>query len=265
MSVENLCKCGCGLPAKNLWRQGHNRSSVTAGSTAPPNPSGLCLCGCGSKTPIAPRTVHKLGIVGGEPQRYIPGHQRAVKYMREGPNPSGLCMCGCGAPAPIATLSNRSTGSVAGKPMRFIHNHHTRSASAYYLVEDRGYKTPCWIWQMSKDENGYGRKSAPYKGGYRSIGAHRAYYEEFKGPIPSGYDVDHLCFVPSCVNPDHLEAVTPLENERRRRYVMLSEDKIPTIKLLRSWGVPYGKIGAIFGVKATTICAICQGLNWKDL
>lgn len=30
-------------------------------------------------------------------------------------------------------------------------------------------------------------------------------------------EVDHLCFNPSCCNPDHLEAVTPQENKRRRR------------------------------------------------
>lgn len=39
------------------------------------------------------------------------------------------------------------------------------------------------------------------------------------GPIPEGYDVDHVCQVIACVrpHPDHLEAVTPLENQRRRR------------------------------------------------
>ena len=117
------------------------------------------------------------------------------------------------------------------------------------------------------------RKCAPSQGrpsgkvtvdgvGYQ---AHRYYYSQAKGKIPDGYHVDHLCFVPSCVNPDHLEAVTPIENERRRRFVMLSEEKIPTIKLLRSWGIPHGKIAALFGVKAAAICAVCQGLNWKDL
>lgn len=45
--------------------------------------------------------------------------------------------------------------------------------------------------------------------------AHRVSYELFVGPIPEGYDVDHLCGQPLCVRPSHLEAVTPSENRRR--------------------------------------------------
>jgi hypothetical protein len=47
--------------------------------------------------------------------------------------------------------------------------------------------------------------------------AHRWIYEQMVGPIPDGYEVDHVCKVGMCVNPDHLEAVTPEENQRRER------------------------------------------------
>jgi hypothetical protein len=47
--------------------------------------------------------------------------------------------------------------------------------------------------------------------------AHRWIYEQLIGPIPAGYEVDHVCKVGMCVNPDHLEAVEPAENQRRER------------------------------------------------
>lgn len=40
-----------------------------------PNPSGLCMCGCGAKTALAPHGDQRYGIIKGKPQRYLPGHQ----------------------------------------------------------------------------------------------------------------------------------------------------------------------------------------------
>jgi hypothetical protein len=45
--------------------------------------------------------------------------------------------------------------------------------------------------------------------------AHRVSYEIYKGAIPDGMQVDHLCRVRSCVNPDHLEAVPQATNLER--------------------------------------------------
>ncbi|QES45192.1 hypothetical protein DEJ49_33160 [Streptomyces venezuelae] len=45
--------------------------------------------------------------------------------------------------------------------------------------------------------------------------AHRVSHRLFVGPIPDGYDVDHLCCLPWCVNPLHLEAVPHSVNIRR--------------------------------------------------
>lgn len=39
-----------------------------------PNPSGLCMCGCGGKTPIARQSSTKKGWVKGKPTRFIYHH-----------------------------------------------------------------------------------------------------------------------------------------------------------------------------------------------
>lgn len=62
----------------------------------------------------------------------------------------------------------------------------------------------CWLWQLACKDTGYGVMS--FKG--RTRIAHRWSYEAFVGSIPEGLDLDHLCRVRNCVNPDHLEPVT---------------------------------------------------------
>jgi hypothetical protein len=76
-------------------------------------------------------------------------------------------------------------------------------------VEDRGYWTPCWIWQNYVSPKGYGICRSPDN---RTMRAHRLAYEAFVGPIPEGLTLDHLCRVRACCNPKHLEPVTALEN-----------------------------------------------------
>jgi hypothetical protein len=47
------------------------------------------------------------------------------------------------------------------------------------------------------------------------MNAHRHVYEQLRGPIPPGAVLDHTCEVTDCVNPWHLDVVTPNENTRR--------------------------------------------------
>lgn len=74
---------------------------------------------------------------------------------------------------------------------------------------------PCWLWTATLMPNGYGQFGALLHGRRRMVYAHRVAYSWYKGPIPVGFEVDHLCFRPACVSPFHLEAVTPEENQRR--------------------------------------------------
>lgn len=69
----------------------------------------------------------------------------------------------------------------------------------------------CWLWRGYVAKHGYGT----YTIGPKTWRVHRYAYEQAVGPIPDGMQIDHLCRVRSCVNPDHLEVVTSRENTLR--------------------------------------------------
>jgi hypothetical protein len=76
----------------------------------------------------------------------------------------------------------------------------------------------CWIWTGGRDGHGYGRISvgSTADGTLRRMGAHRLAWEMFIGPLDELLTLDHfLCKNILCVNPDHLEEVTVVENVMR--------------------------------------------------
>ena len=66
----------------------------------------------------------------------------------------------------------------------------------------------CWLWTGARGSTGYGVMRVKGK----LTGPHRIAYEDAHGPIPSGFVIDHKCHTRLCVNPDHLQAVTPDQN-----------------------------------------------------
>ena len=77
----------------------------------------------------------------------------------------------------------------------------------FVSVDRRG----CWLW-VGTNRKGYGYF---YDRGHHATRAHRFLWEQINGPVPNGLELDHLCRNTKCVNPNHLEAVTHLENMRR--------------------------------------------------
>lgn len=71
----------------------------------------------------------------------------------------------------------------------------------------------CWLWTGCAVGDGYGR----FRDGGKTHDAHRFGYRIFRGEIPDEMQLDHLCRVRCCVNPDHLDVVSQSENIRRGR------------------------------------------------
>jgi hypothetical protein len=70
----------------------------------------------------------------------------------------------------------------------------------------------CWIWQGAKINSGYGIFTDEYG---KTVTAHRWSYQYFKGAIPEGCVVDHICRNPACVYPQHLQAISQSDNIKR--------------------------------------------------
>ncbi len=83
-------------------------------------------------------------------------------------------------------------------------------------IDDSG----CWVWKYKPFcKAGYVRAVVGSRrdGTRKKVLAHRLSYETFIGKIPKGMTIDHLCNNTSCVNPEHLEAVTLWENISRSK------------------------------------------------
>lgn len=79
--------------------------------------------------------------------------------------------------------------------------------SSFIPVPESG----CWLWTREWSSHGYAVVLHNY---HREYG-HRISCFLSGRSIPDDMSVDHLCRVKCCVNPDHLEVVTPGENTLR--------------------------------------------------
>lgn len=152
----------------------------------------------------------------------------------------------------------------------------TREERFWSHVLKRG-PDDCWEWCASKDNKGYGRFDFP---GNKT--AHRYSYFLANGPIPALGFVLHKCDNPSCVNPNHLEIGTQLDNMRdasiRERcnpakgeasgMSLLTEEQVRQIRSLYKRGDKENNstsLGIRFKTNPSTIIKIVNRRLWKHL
>lgn len=108
----------------------------------------------------------------------------------------------------------------------------------------------CWEWQGNKTTNGYGKwQRGP---GHSERAVHRIAFEHYRNtPIPQGMQLDHLCRNRVCLNPDHLEVVTPSENTLRQDHWERRKTHCPK-------GHEYNDENTRRTPKGKRVCRICD-------
>lgn len=141
------------------------------------------------------------------------GHRDTVHHLCFIPN--------CVNPAHLEAVSRELNShlNVTRKYEAFFYAPNTRALfgsfnqgeHASFLRRIEKQEDGCWKWTGATN----GRYGTFSFHGRKGVYAHRYSYEFYKGQIPDGLTIDHLCRNILCVNPDHLEAVTQHENNTR--------------------------------------------------
>jgi len=181
----------------------------------------------------------------------------ATESPSEPAPPIGVCQCGCGGRTALAKSTSRKEGQIAGTPLRFLPGHQNRKR-VRVIEEDRGRITPCRIWQLAKDKDGYG---VEYVRG-KMVHAHRAEYERVHGEIEDGLEVDHKCSERACIAVDHLEVVSHAENVRRGRGTKLTRADV--IDIRRSTEKQQ-VVAERYGISQSQVSRIKSGASWAGV
>ena len=118
----------------------------------------------------------------------------------------------------------------------------------------------CWKWRAKISTTGYGRFFIPRPRKHH-VQAHRWSYENAKGPIPPGLDLDHVCRNRWCVNPEHVEPVTRRENLIRGQTAIARN----VAKTHCPGGHPYDESNT-YRYRGMRQCRICRDRhreNWR--
>lgn len=116
----------------------------------------------------------------------------------------------------------------------------------------------CWIWTPCPTRR-YGR----FKIGSQATDAHVISYVYFKGQIPDGLELDHLCRHKRCVNPDHLEAVTKSINVKRGLTPVRNRQRA-ALRTHCPHGHPFDLFNTRIGKDGSRQCRTCDREQAKE-
>lgn len=119
----------------------------------------------------------------------------------------------------------------------------------------------CILWTGGLNNKGYGVTGNLGRSAY----VHRLSYEHFVGPIPEGMEIDHLCRVPRCLNPDHLEAVTHSTNVARGLSPIQLRERHSS-RTECSEGHPYDEANTYHppATPDVRVCRECKRQRWRE-
>ncbi len=114
----------------------------------------------------------------------------------------------------------------------------------------------CWLWEGAWTTAGYGSMTLNYKRYYPHIYC----YELANGPVPDGLELDHLCRMRCCCNPEHVEPVIHAENLRRGMSPLNARGKRTHCKRGHEFSDTNTK-WYTHGKNTSRICLTCQKLD----
>lgn len=120
--------------------------------------------------------------------------------------------------------------------------------------------TPCWEWTSNKTNDGYGRF---HLNGKKEL-PHRVYYQDTKGKIPNGLELDHLCRNHACLNLEHLQAITHKENMKRGLTGFLSGLK-NHLKTHCPHGHEYNEKNTYIQPSGSRMCRTCGKIKARQI
>lgn len=139
----------------------------------------------------------------------------------------------------------------------------------------------CWLWTGAVKSCEEHRAYGVFWDGGRLVAAHRFAFELMCRPLLSGEIVMHLCNIPRCVNPQHLQAGNQSKNilqafesgrrEAGRCYgsrhpgAKLSEKDAALIKKMASRGLKHRDIARRFSVAYSLVGRIARGESWRHI